>query len=66
MCFISIQNIWYLDGVCEWLFLNANWELCHLYHAENIWDFDDDDDDDDVRFILNQHIQLEFFLVIWQ
>jgi len=46
-----------LYSVSEWLLFNVNSAIFQLYHGENKyfqWD------DDEVRFVLNQHVELDF------
>ena len=48
------------DRVSEWLLFNANSAIFQLYHGENKlilmrWD------DDEVRFVLDQHAELDFY-----
>ena len=40
-------------GVSEWLLLNSNSTIFQLYHFQ--WD------DDEVRFVLDQHAEIDFY-----
>ena len=42
----------------EWLLFNANSAIFQLYHGENKLIFNDGDE---VRFVLDQHTELDFY-----
>ena len=43
--------------VSEWLLFNANSAICQLYQGNFQWD------DDEVRFVLDQHAELNFIVL---
>ena len=45
----------------EWLLINANSAICQLYHGEYKLIFNRDDDE--VRFVLDQHTELDFIVL---
>ena len=52
-----------MKWVSEWLLFNTNSAIFQLYHGENFnfqWD-----DDDEVRFVLDQHAELDFYSANW-
>ena len=47
-------------GVSEWLLFNANSAIFQLYHGKNKLIFNVGDDDE-IRFVLDQHAELDFY-----
>ena len=47
-------------GVSEWLLFNANSAIFQLYHGKNKLIFNVRDDDE-IRFVLDQHAELDFY-----
>ena len=47
----------------EWLLFNTNSAIFQLYHGENklffLWD------DDELRFVLDQHAELDLYSASW-
>ena len=50
----SDRNYYVNKGVSEWLLLSAKWAILQLYHGVNKLH-------DDVRFVLDQHAELDFY-----
>ena len=49
---------WVSECVSEWVSEKPILHFVQLYHGEN---FQWDDDDDEVRFVLDQHAELDFY-----
>ena len=58
---VSLTLTYTVEWVSEWLLFNANSVIFQLYHGENKLIFDWDDDDE-VRFVLDKHAKLDFYI----
>ena len=58
---VSLTLTYTVECVSEWLLFNANSVIFQLYHGENKLIFDWDDDDE-VRFVLDKHAKLDFYI----
>ena len=53
--YLCDQTTVYMEGVCEWLLLNANLAIVQLYHGANKLIFNE------VAFVLDQHALCTFY-----
>jgi hypothetical protein len=55
-------SIYAINRVSEWMLFNANSAIFQIYHSKEQVNFQWDDDDE-VRFVLDQHAELDLYSV---